>query len=281
LSGITALTLIEGERRPETHEIVEHLPERVYPEGESDKVPARLLPHIQANLSTWLPGWSLEHADDHSICDAENWTFLIRTVAHPHAGWGLQVTLVSLSSSEKHECLRSAAVFNRGDSRVEIEVGAPGCWTYVYDRLEYRTFLPAWLLKYGNDMSVLVFVRSIVQGVAARVVLPELQHVQAELGAVFVRPAWPGDDEAIVLARRHPINDGENAPDSFVWLDYGERAAYTTEESFRVWRSRLLPEDLSDKGVAGYSKWFEHELALRHPQRTDRTSESAEGVSDD
>jgi hypothetical protein len=280
LGGLTALTLVEAGRRSDFHGIVNHLPDHVYPEGRSDRVPLRLLRQIQSQLSNWLPDWKFDHADDHSVAETENWNLLIRAVAHPQAGWGLQVVLGDRYRVEEAKALLYAQVFNRGDSHLARDLAAPGCWTYVYETLEYRVFLPAWLLRVGDDSDSLPFVSSVVKGVAGRANSPLLEHTNAVLGPVLTHPTWAKDNEAITLARREPINDGRDAADSFVWLGHFEQAAYTTEESYRLWRSRLQPEDLTDKGVVGYSAWFERELAARRRNRPTKQAAPEEGSDD-
>jgi len=77
--------------------------------------------------------------------------------------------------------------------------------------------------------------------------------------------SWPGDDEAISLARRDPINDGLEDPDGIVYLDRMGRASAITEASFELWRSRLLPEDHGE--VDGFIRWAESCIADRAASR--------------
>jgi hypothetical protein len=76
------------------------------------------------------------------------------------------------------------------------------------------------------------------------------------LGSVLMRPSWPGDDEALTVARRDPINDGENTPGTFVWLDSLDRPAYTVARSFASWTQRLTEEALADPRVRGLIDWL-------------------------
>ena len=80
---------------------------------------------------------------------------------------------------------------------------------------------------------------------------------------MLLQPGWQDDDNAAVLARRDPINDGFHTPDGYVWLDHLGRAAATTENSYQIRRSRLAAVDVKDRGVAGFSRWFEREVAHR------------------
>jgi hypothetical protein len=66
-----------------------------------------------------------------------------------------------------------------------------------------------------------------------------------------------------VLARRDPINDGMDAPAALVYLDWVARPCAITDESFKLWRSHLLPEDHDDKGATGLIRWYERQRLQR------------------
>jgi hypothetical protein len=266
LNGTKAVTLIRDRRRDGFHPLMEHLPVNVYPEGQMDRIPARLLPVIQHHLAAWLPGWRIEHDAEESIARSRDGSLLlVRSACHPYAGWGLQIAL----AGEPYECTegdarRYANALNQCDSEVAGGQSALGCWTFNVVGLEYRVFLCSKLLDVVSDFVAGKFSESAVRSFAARADASLLDRPPPTSAArVLERASWPGDDEADTVARREPLNDGFDGGEGLIYLDHFGRAARITDESFALWRSRLLPQDLADPGVLGFSAWFDSEVAHR------------------
>ncbi len=274
-----ALTLVGGRRRESCHPVAGHLRQKVYPAGTSEQVPGRLLPQVQDQLPSALPGWSIDQEARGSVAKAADGSRLLAGLAqHPTAGWGVIVSL----GGENYVCDEAdgpvyAAALNAGESVLSIVTPGPGCWTACGAALEYRVFLTAALLAADEAVGAAPeFVTTVVQLVAAHADTMLLdREANPTDGLVVERPTWPGDAEAHVLARRDPINDGLDdeavlANDGLAratYVDGLERACTITDESFDRWRSRLVPEDLGDEKVSAFIRFGEERFAGRHQHR--------------
>jgi hypothetical protein len=272
LDAQKALTLVSGCRRRNAHAITGFVGHKVVPGGKQPDTAAQILPLVQDFLVPELLGWTVEHDLRESLAvRGDGLSLLLRAVAHPAVGHGLMITVASDDIDlASEDALRRVAAWNRA-LHGEPQLGG---WTLVDDHFELRAFLPNVLLDWMDistlDLS-LVFAQihaTIEQTDAALASDADPDHP----GSVLLKPSWPGDKEATVLARRDPINDGPDAPDTLVWIDRLDRPAYTTVDSFRRWQAQLTPEDRADRSVKGFIDWFNREH--RHQHSLPRTPEN-------
>jgi hypothetical protein len=215
------------------------------------------MPLVQDHLVPELPGWIVEHGRDRSVATrGDGLALVLRLTSHPGVGCGLMVAASDQrTQSAARDSLRRIAALNRALQ------GRPalGGWARSQRHLEHRVFLPNVLLDWlegdgFNPWPVLALIGATASQAEGATAM--LAH-GTSLGAVLMRPSWPGDDEALTLARRDPINDGENTPGTFVWLDSLDRPAYTTTRSFARWTERLTEEDVADQRVKGLIDWLQ------------------------
>jgi hypothetical protein len=259
-----ALTLVGGRRRGRADPVAGFVWREAVPRGRQPGAAAQVLILVQDCLVPELLGWCVEHDRHQSLAiRGDGRCLVLRVLSHPWVGHGLMIAVAGEPfDGTDEEAARRLAALNRA------RPGSPGLagWNRVENHLELRAFLPNALLECMNtdtmDLSpVLAQIHSIIGQVdAARPVEADADH----RGSVLLKPAWPGDGEAAVLARRDPINDGPDAPDSLVWVDRLDRPAHTTADSFRRWRERLTNEDLADPSVTGFIDWFHREHERRH-----------------
>jgi hypothetical protein len=272
LDARKALTLVGGCRRGNALAITGFVDHKIVPGGKQPGTAAQIMPLVQDFLVLELLGWTVEHHRHASLAvrGSDGLSLLLLAAAHPVVGHGLMITVASQDVDlSREDALRRLAAWNRALH------GQPqlGGWTLVDDHFELRSFLPNALLAWMNfstlDLS-LIFAQiqaTIEQTDAALASDADPDHA----GSVLLKPSWPGDQEATVLARRDPINHGPDAPDTLVWIDRLDRPAYTTVESFRRWQAQLTPEDLADRSVKGFIDWFNREH--RRQQSLPRTPE--------
>jgi hypothetical protein len=272
LDARKALTLVGGCRRGNAHAIAGFVDHKVVPGGQQPGTAAQIMPLVQDFLVPELLGWTVQHGRRESLAvRGDGLSLLLRVAAHPAVGHGLMLTVASKDVDlTRDDALRRLAAWNRALH------GQPqlGGWTRVGDHFELRAFLPNALLDWMDfstlDLS-LIFAEihaGIEQTESALASDADPDHP----GSVLLKPSWPGDEAATVLARRDPINDGPDAPDTLVWIDRLDRPAYTTVDSFRRWQAQLTPEDLADGSVKGFIDWFNREH--RRQQSLPRTPEN-------
>lgn len=265
MGGRKALTLIDGRRRDREHAFFREYFERQLQAGEEPGAARRVLPLVQDGMLYLTLGWWADHGMAESWCtNGKGLGMAVKVAKHPALGYGLMIA----AGLEEPVDRDPADVAGRAAHLNRFQTAAPGlgAWGDGLGGLEYRLFLPNSLIEtIESDLPEPRLISSAVREVVERV---EWWAAVAELddppGHLLAHPDWEGDDEAELLARRDPINDGLDAPASYAWIDGLGRAAATTEDSYRLWRSRLTPDDLDDPGVAGFSDWFEREVAHRH-----------------
>jgi len=231
-----------------------------------------VLPLVHDVMLYLTGGWLFEHDDFGSRCfDGKGLAMVVRVAQHPALGYGTMIA----GGAETPGGDEWATVAERAARLNRFHTAAPGlgAWASGLAGLEYRVFLPNSLIALvETELPEPRLISSAVREVVARV---DWWSAGGELEVppdrLLVQPDWDGDEEAEVLARRDPIDDGLDTPDSYVWIDSLGRAAATTEDSYRLWRSRLITDDLEDLGVAGFSKRFEREVAHRHGRRNGHT----------
>jgi hypothetical protein len=272
LDAQKALTLVDGCRRGNAHAITGLVDHKLVPGGKQPGTAAQITPMLQDFLVPELLGWTVEHDWRESrAVRGDGLSLLFRAAAHPAVGHGLMITVAKEDVDlTREDALRGLAAWNRALH------GPPqlGGWTRVDDHFELRAFLPNALLGWMDfstlDLS-LIFAQihaGIEQTESALAGDADPDHA----GSVLLKPSWAGDEEATVLARRDPINDGPDAPGTLVWIDRLDRPAHTTVDSFRRWQAQLTPEDLADRSVQGFIDWFHREH--RHQQSLPRTPEN-------
>jgi hypothetical protein len=272
LDARKALTLVGGCRRGNAHAIAGFVDHKVVPGGKQPGTAAQIMPLVQDFLVRELLGWTVEHDWRESrAVRGDGLSLLLRAVAHPVVGHGLMITVASEDVDlTREDALRRLAAWNRA-LHVQPQLGG---WTRVDDHFELRAFLPNALLGW-MDFSTLDLSLIFAQ------IQATIEQTDAALagdadpdrpGSVLLKPSWPGDEEATVLARRDPINDGPDAPGTLVWIDRLDRPAYTTVESFQRWQAQLTSEDLADPSVQGFIDWFNREH--RHQHSLPRTPEN-------
>jgi hypothetical protein len=263
---------VGGCRRGNAHAVAGFVGHKVVPGGKQPGTAARILPLVQDFLVPELLGWTVEHDRRASLAvrASDGLSLSLRAAPHPAVGHGLMITVASQDVDlAREDALRRLAAWN-GALHGQPQLGG---WTRV-DDFERRAFLPNALLDWMDfstlDLS-LVFAQihaTIKQTDAALASDADPDHP----GSVLLKPSWPGDEEATVLARRDTINDGPDAPDTLVWIDRLDRPAYTGVDSFRRRQARLTPEDLADRSVKGFIDWFNREH--RRQQSLPRTLEN-------
>jgi hypothetical protein len=253
LEAVKALTLVGGRRRNRAHPVAGFVGRDVIPRGKRRRSAGNLLPLVQDHLVPELLGWTVEHGRDRSVATRRDGLLLtLRLTSHPGVGYGLMIAAVDeRSQPASRDCLHRVTSLNRALQ------GRPGLggWARVQRHLEHRAFLPNVLLDWldGDGFNPWL-VLALVSTTAGQVESPATMDGD---DAGLMKPAWPGDDESLALARRDPINDGEDAPDTFVWLDALDRPAYTTKKSLARWRERLTEEDLADARVRELIDWLD------------------------
>jgi hypothetical protein len=267
-----ALTLVGGRRRAHPAPIAGFVGREVVPRGKRPGPATQVLPLLQDCLVPELPGWIVEH-DSHQSRAVRGdgiLSLLVRVGVHPAVGHGLMIAVAGAELDETEaDGHRRLAARNRALCN---QPGLAG-WTHAGDNLELRVFLPNALLQWIDipafDLSpVLAQIHTIID--QAQAALTNKKDPDRRR-SVLLKPAWPCDEEAAALARRDPINDGEDAPDTLVWFDRLDRPAYTTVASFQRWLEKLTTEDLADRSVSGFVDWFnrEHERQQSPPGTPD------------
>ena len=263
LGGIKALTLIAGRRRTGEHPFLrEHL-FRCRSAGAEPGAAVRVLPLVQDGLLYLTPGWYVEHDERHSRgSDGHGRCLNLGVGRHRALGWGLAIA----ASSERHQNADpSGSAEAQRLNQLHSSPPGWGAWSTGPNGPEYRIFLPNSLLEVvEKDLPQPRLISGAVLDALNRTEPgPHAPALDRTTSGPLIRPRWGGDEEAEGMARREPINDGPGTPDGYVWIDSLGRAATTTEESFRIWRSRLLPADLDSPSVVGFSQWFEREVNHR------------------
>jgi hypothetical protein len=271
LDAWKALTLVGGRRRRQAHAISGFVGRDIVSRGKQPGDAAQALILVQDCLVPELLGWSVEHDRHESLAvRRDGLSLVLRACSHPAVGHGLMVTVGGEElDADGADVPRRLAALNRA---LHSQPSLAG-WTRVEDHLELRVFLPNALLAWMDisiaEMSpLLAQIHTIIeQADAASNIDADTEHPES----VLLKPAWPGDEEATFLARRDPINDGEDAPGTLVWIDRLQRPAYTTVESFWRWQGRLTADDLADPSVRGFIDWFnrEHERQQSRPRTPD------------
>jgi hypothetical protein len=251
---------VGGRRRAHANAVAVFAGREVVPRGKRPGPAALVLPLVQDCLVPELPGWIVEH-DRHqsrAVRGEGDLRLLVRVGAHLAVGHGLMLAVAGAELDETEaDAHRRLAARNRALCN---QPGLAG-WTHAGDNLELRAFLPNALLQWIDipafDVSpVLAQIHTIID--QAQAALTNNKDPD-RLRSVLLKPAWSGDEETAALARRDPINDGEDAPDTLVWFDRLDRPAYTTVASFQRWLQNLTTEDLADRSVSGFVNWFNRE----------------------
>ncbi|MEU6408277.1 hypothetical protein [Microbispora sp. NPDC046933] len=165
---------------------------------------------------------------------------------------------------------------------------APGCWTVGgRDNAVHRLFVPAALLTAAPPEVAVLFVERLAWQAA------EQFHAgfryRAEHVRVLVAPEWPGDDEADVIARREPYNDGARPRNPHAVCRFEDalvRVCGINADSLALWESRLTDEDRATPGVLDFPRITSgqsgsgsshrgkqrepHRSVVRHPRRCRR-----------
>lgn len=267
LDGRKALTLIGDRRRDHEDRFLRERFKRQLQAGAEPGAARRVLPLVQDVLLYLAPGWTLDHRETMSWCtDSKGLGMAVRVAEHPTQGYGLMIA----AGPEKLFDASQALVAQRAACLNRFYTATPGlgAWASGLGGLEYRVFVPSSLVELvERDLPEPRLLSAAVREVVERIEWwAASDDLDTSTGPLLAHPAWDGDQTAEIIARRDPINDGLDAPDSYVWLDSLGRAAASTEGSYQLWRSRLIPADLDDPGVAGFSRWFEGEVAHRHGQ---------------
>jgi hypothetical protein len=194
LDGLTALTLVGGNRRIRANCLVNHLRDTTYPAGASNEVPSQLLPLIQDELVSALPEWVIERYDVETWADRDGTTFVLKVTEHAVAGYGLMIALGG-NACRQDDGLHYAEQLNCREAF--FPGGSLGCWTFFTHPgaktggLEYRVFLAAALLDAGTRLEAQRFVDTVVQSVARRAG-PVIDRPPVVPNCpTLLRPCWP------------------------------------------------------------------------------------------
>lgn len=95
LGGRKAVPALRGNIRGTRNRTDEHLPRHTYPRGADPERAQTALILTQDVLLLPLIDWVVDHQDGETVADHEDGSrLLLRVARHPHAGWGLVVSLL-------------------------------------------------------------------------------------------------------------------------------------------------------------------------------------------
>ncbi|MCW2903369.1 MAG: hypothetical protein JWO67_5634 [Streptosporangiaceae bacterium] len=256
MGGQKALTLVGGQRRKPSDRFVNRLADIVElgKDAEAAEEVMELLrqtpPVVHGRAgSSWLishesPVIALRCLDGEVIS--------IFAAQHPTFGWGI---MIAAGQDPEKLWLDDDPELIASLNRTAVQRGglAPGSWTQG-QHVEHRMFISNTLLRAaGSPQTAHFAVSEFVTETAVQLRRSRIT-VEQETPAL-VRPAWPDDDRADVLARRDPFNDGIDNPDVAIYLDLFGRGCGITQRSFELWESRLTDDDRTDPRVAGFTKF--------------------------
>jgi hypothetical protein len=270
LTGRKAVPALHGKVRGSRHPVDEHLPRHTYRLGSDPDAAHRALTLTQDVVLEPLLEWDVDHQTEQSVADHKDGSrLLLRAAQHPHAGWGLVVSL-------RPTWTTTPAGLNDLNSRAGLGWGR---WVTVPDGVEHRAFLPNALLQAaGTDAwaPAQLVVDVIESALAQRTSIP------AE-GSAVQRPVWPGDDLGAEQARRDPWHDpSDDDPESdwsAVYLDRFGRMATITESSFDAWLDLLTQQDKADPSTAGFIDFMTRCLLARGEKNDSPASERSQAHS--
>jgi hypothetical protein len=141
-----------------------------------------------------------------------------------------------------------------------------GTWLHNGVAVEYRAFVPSGLLDTLTHPERPALIGNLIDEAVAQQAGPDAAGNPPE--PLCTR--WPGDDQAAVLARRDPPNDGLDnvSPDRSIFLDRFGHGCALTDKSFRGWRRTLTDDDIATSGVAAFSRFVESCIADRAARRS-------------
>jgi hypothetical protein len=255
LDGYKAVPALRGKIRSTRNRTDEHLPNYTYPRGSDPAVAEETLILTQDILLIPLLGWDVEHEAGRTLAEHRDGSVLLIQVAqHPHAGWGLVVSLQPPWTA--HVDAMNALNASAGSAGLTY-------WTANGSAVENRLFLPNAALEScrGDTWGAAEFVVSIVETVSNQ------RGSTPQGGPALLRPTWPGDDVTTAYRRRRDLwNDGreDDAPEWYaIFLDVFGRMCTLTEPSYRRWHARLKADDLADAGTAGFINFMQERMLDR------------------
>jgi hypothetical protein len=268
-----ALTLVLGRRRTQAHTIVDRVAETR--RAGHDPAPVRAVADlVQQSLPEQLPAWTRDvwFAVDEDHLELWNRYGTIVTVAvvkNPHLGWGIMTGAGLVAEPERRQMIDegvlpdlpeltadplSWATLNReASARGGV---APGCWTEGGSQnTVHRLFIPARVLATTAPDTAAMFVSQFAWMAVKQ--FHSSFDSEFETVPVLERPAWPGDEEADVLARRDPYNDGAQPRNPHAVCHFGDalgRECGINADSLELWQSRLTDEDRATPGVLDFPR---------------------------
>ncbi|WP_248960273.1 hypothetical protein [Sphaerisporangium perillae] len=268
-----ALTLIAGRRRTAAHPILDRLTGTRHAGG--DPAPVHAVEHlVRQRLPELLPAWTggrwYSAAEDRlELWSGQGVVLSLGVMNNPRLGWGIMIGAGLVVESVRRQMIADGvtpdfpeltadphtwATLNReASARGSV---APGCWTQGGpDNTVHRLFLPAAILATTAQDSSAMFVSQLAWLAVTQV--HSTYDQEFTTAPVLEHPAWPSDEQADVLARREPYNDGARPGNPHAVCHFEDalgRVCGTNADSLALWESRLTEEDRATPGVLDFPR---------------------------
>lgn len=266
LEALPAVALTpDGRRRNSCHPAVEFLAERIYPSGELLDPTREVLALAQDGLLHATGGWYAEHELDESVAEGPGGERLVvRGARHPHAGWGLMISVSSPRWVLNTDPLRAAGQRNLRWQR-DASWADLASYSVNVDIVEHRLFLPNYLLASQNLLEASALALAVIRDLCSAAVAED--HLLRDVASLD--PPTQGLEQIATAGRRTLWNDGLREPDTSdpddrlaIWMDYQGRGCGIRPESYRRWYAQLTQQDREDPSLQGLFRWAASSPAL-------------------
>ncbi|GIH72004.1 hypothetical protein [Sphaerimonospora thailandensis] len=268
-----ALTLLHGRRRTVAHPLLDRLSEAR--RAGADPAPVRAVAELARQrlaerLATWsAPRWFSAPVDWFELWSGYGTVLGIDEVENPELGWGIMIGASFLPEAKRQALIAEGTLpdipgfatdphtlttLNR--DAATLGGTAPGCWTVgSRDNTVHRLFLPAALLATATPQTAALLVEQLAWQTADQ--FHAGFRYRAEGVRVLAAPEWLGDEEADVIARREPYNDGPRPRNPHAVCHFEDalgRVCGINADSLALWESRLTDDDRATPGVLDFPR---------------------------